>query len=144
MKRTHSLLMAALACGAATPNLSSAQSLAPNSDDAAATNNAPIRLPAVTVVAQKEAQLADALPVSITAVTIETLQEAAIHAVKEASVYAPNTFINEFSARALSNPFFRGIGGGPLNPGVTTFIDGVPQLNTYSANVELVDVNQIE
>jgi len=27
---------------------------------------------------------------------------------------------------------------------VTTFIDGVPQLNSYSANIEFVDVNQVE
>jgi hypothetical protein len=40
----------------------------------------------------------------------------------------PNAFINEFTARALQNPYFRGIGGSPTNPGVSTLIDGVPQL----------------
>jgi len=29
-------------------------------------------------------------------------------------------------------------------PGVTTFIDGVPQLNANSSSIELVDVQQIE
>jgi iron complex outermembrane recepter protein len=106
--------------------------------------NDPARLPVVTVVAQKEPQAADTLPVSVTAVTQQTLRDAGIQCVKDASVYAPNTFINQFTAPALSNPFFRGVGGSPLNPGVTTFIDGVPQLNNYSSSVELLDVDQVE
>ena len=32
----------------------------------------------------------------------------------------------------------------PANPGVTTYIDGVPQLNANSSNIELLDVDQIE
>ena len=32
----------------------------------------------------------------------------------------------------------------PANPGVTTYIDGVPQLNTNSSSIELLDVDQIE
>src|SRR5689334_16965631 len=91
------------------------------------TNNDSARLPVVTVIAQKEPQSAATLPLSVTPVTRDTLEDADIHTVRDASIYAPNTFVNEFSARAVSNPFFRGIGGSPLNPGVTTFIDGVPQ-----------------
>src|SRR5437879_11123204 len=97
--------------------------------NAAGQTNAITRLPAVVVTAQKEPADLESLPISITAVTSSTLSEADIRTVKEASIYAPNTFINEFTAPALSNPFFRGIGGSPANPGVTTFIDGVPQLN---------------
>jgi iron complex outermembrane receptor protein len=81
---------------------------------------------------------------SVTAVTEDDLTKANIQAVKPAAAFAPNTFINEFTARALSNPFFRGIGGSPANPGVSTVIDGVPQLNSYSSNVELIDISQIE
>src|SRR5213079_33407 len=50
----------------------------------------------------------------------------------------------EFSARKLSNPFFRGIGSSPSNPGITTYIDGVPQLNANSSSIELLGVDQIE
>jgi iron complex outermembrane recepter protein len=98
----------------------------------------------VTVTAQKEAEPASSAPLSITAVTQEVMTNANIQAVKPAAAYAPNVFINEFSARALSNPFFRGIGGSPTNPGVSTIIDGVPHLNSYSSNIELIDVDQIE
>ena len=98
----------------------------------------------VVVTAQKEPEPAQSAPLSITAVTADSLADANIQAVKQGSAYAPNTFINEFTARALSNPYFRGIGGSPTNPGISTVIDGVPQLNSYSSNIELVDVGQIE
>ena len=84
------------------------------------------------------------VPVSVTAVTHETLEDAGVRIVSEAAIYAPNTYFNEFTARKLSNPRFRGIGSSPNNPGVTTYIDGVPQLNANSSSIELLDVDQIE
>jgi iron complex outermembrane receptor protein len=107
--------------------------------------NSPTRLPEVIVTGQKQPAPLESIPVSDTAVTRTTLQDADIQSVKEASYYSPNTFLSEFTARAQSIPCFRGIGGGlGYNPGVTTFIDGVPQLNFYSANIELLDVDQVE
>ena len=67
-----------------------------------------------------------------------------MRSVSDAAGYAPNTFFNEFTARKLSNARFRGVGASPSNPGVTTYIDGVPQLNANSSSLELVDVDQIE
>jgi iron complex outermembrane recepter protein len=98
----------------------------------------------VTVTAQKEPEPAMTIPLSVTAVAEDSLRDANIQAVKQATVFAPNAFINEFSARAVSNPFIRGIGGSPANPGISTVIDGVPQLNSSSSNIEMVDVGQIE
>ena len=98
----------------------------------------------VIVTAQKESAPVLSVPLSVTAVTEESLTSANIQAVKSAAAYAPNAFVNEFTARAISNPFFRGIGGSPNNPGIGTIIDGVPQLNGSSSNIELVDVGQIE
>lgn len=102
------------------------------------------RLPSVTVVAQKESEAALTSPVSVTAVVKETIKDADVNLVKDASIYAPNVFINEFSARKLSNPTFRGVGASPANPGVTTYIDGVPQLNANISSMELIDVDQVE
>jgi iron complex outermembrane receptor protein len=103
-----------------------------------------IRLPVLTVTAQKEAENLQEAPVSVTAVPRETLESAGVRSVSEAAEYAPNTFFNEFSARKLSNARFRGVGSSPANPGVTTYIDGVPQLNTNSSSIELLGVDQIE
>ena len=104
----------------------------------------PITLPTIVVTAQKEPAQAQRLPVSVTAVTGETIEAAGISTVGEAAVWSPNTRVAELSARRVSNPFVRGIGSSPANPGITTFIDGVPQLNSSSSSIELLDIEQIE
>jgi iron complex outermembrane recepter protein len=131
-----SLLVLLLAPAAAL-----AQTSAPGSPQAPA---ARVRLPVLTITAQKEAEDPQDVPVSVTAVPRETLEDAGVRSVSDAAVYAPNTFFNEFTARKLSNPFFRGVGSGPNNPGVTSYIDGVPQLNANTSSIELLDVDQIE
>jgi iron complex outermembrane receptor protein len=104
----------------------------------------PITLPPVIVTAQKEPAEAQRLPVSVTAVSADVIAAAGIAMVSEAAVLSPNTRVVEMSARRASNPFMRGVGSSPANPGITTFIDGVPQLNSSSSNIELLDVGQIE
>ena len=99
-----------------------------------------IQLPTVTVTAQKEPADLQTLPVSVTAVPGETLGNAGISMISDAAIYAPNTYFSDFTARKLSNPRFRGIGSSPANPGITTYIDGVPQLNANSSSIELLDV----
>jgi iron complex outermembrane receptor protein len=103
-----------------------------------------LRLPVLTVTAEKEPEDAQRAAVSVTAVPKSTLEAAGVRAVSEAADYAPNTFFHEFTARKLSNPRFRGIGSSPNNPGISTYIDGVPQLNANSSNIELAGVEQIE
>jgi iron complex outermembrane recepter protein len=138
-----------LGCLAAFPAISNAQDAGSdgNKKSTAVANdkNPPQAEPVIVIVtAQKEPEPAMTTPMSVTAVTEDNLRDANIQAVKQGAVFAPNAFINEFSARAVSNPSFRGIGASPSNPGVSTVIDGVPQLNSYSSNIELVDVGQIE
>ncbi len=114
-------------------------------DASGSATNPPARLTEVIVTGQKQPAPLETVPVSDSAVTRNTLQGADLQSPKDASIYAPNTFLSEFTARAQSVPFFRGIGGElDYNPGVTTFIDGVPQLNFYSANLELLGVDQVE
>jgi iron complex outermembrane receptor protein len=103
-----------------------------------------VTLPPVTVAAQKEPADAHRLPVSVTTVLREALEDAGIFTVGDAALYAPNTYFTEFTARKLSNPRFRGIGTSPANPGITTYVDGVPQLNTNSSSVDFLDVEQVE
>ncbi len=101
-------------------------------------------LPPVIVTAQKEPADAERLPVSVTAVSSEATAGAGFGTISDAVVFSPNSRVVELSARKISNLFVRGIGSSPSNPGITTFIDGVPQLNSNSANIELLDVAQIE
>jgi iron complex outermembrane receptor protein len=80
----------------------------------------------------------------VTAVTDDVIQNAGIHVVHEASIFAPSTYFTEFTARKLSTARFRGIGSSPSNPGITTYFDGVPQINANSSSIELLDIDQIE
>jgi iron complex outermembrane receptor protein len=103
-----------------------------------------VTLPPVTVTAQKEPADPQQLPVSLTLVPLDALWNGGITTIGEASIYAPNTYFTDFTARKLSNPRFRGIGSSPANPAITTNIDGVPQLNTNSSSMEFLDVSQVE
>jgi len=104
----------------------------------------PITLPTVTVTAQKEPADPQTLPISLTAVPLDGLWNGGQQTIGDLSIYAPNTFFTDFSARKLSNARFRGIGASPANPSVTTYIDGVPQLNANSSSIELLGVGQVE
>ena len=117
-----------------TPTASLAQSSQPPT----------VILPTVIVTAQKEAEDVKAVPASVTAVTAETIANAGVRVITDAAMFAPNTVFTEFTARKVSNARFRGIGSSPGNPAITTYLDGVPQLNSNSSNVELLDVDQIE
>ena len=107
-------------------------------------DNETTQLPEITVVGDKQPAPSQDVPQSLTPVTTQTINDDNVTTVKDAAVFAPNVFMNEFGAQKLSNPFFRGIGNSPDNPGVTTFIDGVPQLNANSSSIQLLDVDQVE
>ncbi len=121
---------------------SPAQQAAPPS--VAQTSDEPQLLPELVISSQKIGRDLLNAPISATVADQAFLEQAAIRNVKDAAIYAPNTYVNQFSARKLSNPYFRGVAGSPLNPGVTTFFDGVPQLNGNSSSLELLDVEQID
>jgi iron complex outermembrane receptor protein len=101
-------------------------------------------LPTVTVTAPKVPENVQDVPASVTAVPNQTLEDDGVRYVSDAAIYAPNTHLTDWSARKLSDARVRGIGSSPNNPGITTYIDGVPQLNENSASLELLDVDQIE
>ena len=105
-----------------------------------ATPAASFQLPPITVTAQKEPADVQTLPVSVTAVAEGVLRDAGVEIISDAGIYAPNAQFTEFTARKLSNVRFRGIGASPANPSVTTYFDGVPQLNANSASIDLMDV----
>jgi iron complex outermembrane recepter protein len=104
----------------------------------------PIEMPPVTVTAQKEPADEQRLPLSVTVVERAAIERAGLSTVRDASVYAPNTNFTELTARKISNATFRGIGSSPANAGITTVVDGVPQLSTNSSSLTLLEIEQIE
>lgn len=129
---------AAFALGLLVPAAAAAQTPAPPPTPPT------ISLPTVTVTAQKEPADPQSLPVSLSLVPLDALWNGGTTTLGDASIYAPNTYFTDFTARKLSNPRFRGIGSSPANPAITTYIDGVPQLNTNSSSIEFLDVQQVE
>jgi len=121
--------------GLALPGMAAAQTAQPAPQ---------VTLPTVTVTAQKEPADPQGLPVSVTTVPLDALWNGGMTTLGDASIYAPNAYFTDFTARKLSNPRFRGIGSSPANPAITTYIDGVPQLNTNSSSMEFLDVSQVE
>ena len=107
-------------------------------------NKQAYRLKDIVVVATKDPSPAQEIPSSITAFDSDAIEDSGIDMFGDAAGYVPNINLVEFSERILSQPYFRGIGSGPNNPAVTTYIDGVPQLHGYSANIEFLDIEQIE
>ncbi len=104
----------------------------------------PVDLNEVLISAPKLSQDLLKAPFSATVTTGKTIQDAGMQTVKDSAFYSPNTYFTEFSARKLSTPRIRGIGGSPYNPGVTTYIDGVPHFNSYSSSITLLDVEQVD
>jgi len=127
------VIRAAAAAAALFPTVATAQSPAPS-----------ITLPPVVVTAQKEPADLQRLPLSATGVLEDTIEGAGIRIASDAALLAPNVHFTQFSARKLSNVRMRGIGSSPGNPGVTTFIDGVPQLNDNTSSVDLLNIERIE
>ena len=125
---------------APTANASS-QEDAQESDEEAALR---FRTPTIMVTAQRAEEDRQEVPVSVTAVSGEEIERSGFRIVSDAALHAPNVFFTEFTARRLSTARVRGVGSSPNNPGVTTYIDGVPHLNESSANLALLDIDQIE
>ena len=71
------------------------------------------------MTAQKEPDEAQKVPVSVTAVSGQTIDDAGLETVSDAGIYAPNVHFTDFTARKLSNARFRGIGASPANPSVS-------------------------
>ena len=142
--RPFRALLVCLAVASCSPILLTSVARAQSGSSQAGQPAATFQLPPLLVTAQKEPADPQALPLSVTTVAKPTLQNAGIEIVSEAGAYGPNVQFTEFSARKLSNARFRGIGSSPANPSITTFFDGVPQLNANTSSIDLVDVDQIE
>lgn len=101
-------------------------------------------LPVVVITAEKRPTQAEKTPVAVTTITETMLADSGARSVKEAARFVPNLNVIEFTARAISNPKARGIGGSPTNPAVTTVVDGVPLLNGDLTSLEFYDLQQLE
>jgi hypothetical protein len=99
-----------------------------HADGAAATA---IVVPTVVVTAQKEPADGQTLPVSVTALSKDTITSDGTTTISDAGIYAPNTYFSSSPRNWLPSLSRRQLGSG--NPAITTYIDGVPQLHTNAS-----------
>ena len=103
----------------------------------------------IIVTAQKEAQNLQEVPISITAMTGEMLQEARVNNIADLSNSIPNVQINSFSNSPDSAVFtIRGVGVNDADPYVGTtvsvVVDGVVVGVNTAALLSLFDIDRVE
>jgi iron complex outermembrane receptor protein len=106
----------------------------------------------IVVTAQKRSQNEQDVPISLTTFTAQTLQDKNIVDVQGLARLAPSVNLDTASPFGGSNQVLsasiRGIGqddfGINLDPGVGVYVDGIYFARTTGANVNLLDVDQVE
>ncbi len=110
------------------------------------------QIPEIVVTAQKRAQNEQDVPIAITTFTAQALQDENIVDVQGLARLTPNVNLDTASPFGGSNQVLsasiRGIGqddfGINLDPGVGVYVDGIYFARTTGANVNLLDVDQVE
>jgi iron complex outermembrane recepter protein len=136
------------AAGALLATSAIAQTPVPAPTDAAATE-AQGGLQEIVVTAQKRAENLQTVPIAVTAVTGESLQDQQITSVSALANSAPNVQINSFSNSPDSAVFtIRGVGVNDADPYVGTtvsvVVDGVVVGVNTAALLSLFDIERVE
>ncbi|SFG47177.1 iron complex outermembrane recepter protein [Novosphingobium sp. CF614] len=157
LRKAHLMVSACLAVGMAAPELAWASvGQATASDQAAgpnATPNAVADDDAMTIVvtARRRAENIQNVPISITAVTGDTLKSQGIQDLKQFSSFVPGVSINNGRADGggtTAQIFIRGVGQNdfliPNEPGVGLYVDDVYVASSSGALNSLGDIQAIE
>ena len=103
------------------------------------------QLEEIVVTAQKREQSLSDVPMSVSAVSGEQVQDAAIASFRELGAYVPNLAISENAVNTIIS--MRGIGVGAqqsFEQSVGVFVDGVHLGKSRQARLGLFDLEQIE
>ncbi|MGB5078922.1 MAG: TonB-dependent receptor, partial [Sphingorhabdus sp.] len=140
-KLSHILNLSAACLALALPSLSHAQDT-PQADDAAAEDQE------IVVTAQGRTQLLSDVPVAISAVNAETLQNSGANDIRQLNQVAPSLLVSSTGSEANGSARIRGIGTVGDNPGlessVPVFIDGVYRSRSGIGLNELGEIDRVE
>ncbi len=141
-------VLAMLGAGALLPTAAFAQDAAADqvtetaADAAVADNNV------ILVTAQGRSQALADVPVAISAVTAETLQNSGANDIRQLNQVAPSLLVSSTGNEANASPRIRGIGTVGDNPGlessVVVFIDGVYRSRSGIGMNELGEIDRVE
>lgn len=136
---SHALRLSAACLALATPSLVFAQE-APQADDTAEEE--------IVVTAQGRSQLLSEVPVAISAVNAETLQNSGANDIRQLNQVAPSLLVSSTGSEANGSARIRGIGTVGDNPGlessVPVFIDGVYRSRSGIGLNELGEIDRVE
>src|SRR5581483_1492079 len=100
----------------------------------------------VVVTAQRRAERIQDVPITVEAVSAETLKSTGIQNIKDLSMVVPGLQIGD--AVGFATPHLRGVGSTTLALGVETpiaiYVDGVYYASTTSSLFDFVDVDNVE
>ncbi|MEQ1510939.1 MAG: TonB-dependent receptor plug domain-containing protein, partial [Sphingopyxis sp.] len=102
----------------------------------------------IVVVAQGRSQLLSDVPVAVSAVTAETLQNSGANDIRQLNQVAPSLLVSSTGSEANGSARIRGIGTVGDNPGlessVAVFIDGVYRSRSGIGLNELGEIERVE
>jgi iron complex outermembrane receptor protein len=104
------------------------------------------RLETVTVTAQKQEENVQDVPVSITVVSEQEVEDANIESIEDVADFVPNFMINDEGGSGMNSPVMRGIYAVTETLTVSSglFVDGVPFLSPTGYEDTVLDIERIE
>jgi len=152
MVRSFCTALIALSCTAAA-GLAAADTASPTAalaaTPASAADSDSAGLQEVVVTARRRAEDLQSVPLTVTAVTAETIQNQDITNIQDLGSFVPNIKISQDRATSSTiNIYIRGVGqSDPLwgfEPGVGVYIDDVYMARPQAALLDVLDVSQLE
>ena len=102
----------------------------------------------VVVVATKRQQTLQEVPIAVSVVSAETIEQAQVLDIKDLQTLVPSLRVTQLQGSAQTNFIIRGFGNGANNPGIEpsvgVFVDGVYRSRVGSALADLPKVERIE
>jgi outer membrane receptor protein involved in Fe transport len=102
----------------------------------------------IVVTATKREQTLQEVPIAVSVVDAETLEQAQIIDIKDLQATVPSLRVTQLQTTGNTNFLIRGFGNGANNPGIEpsvgVFIDGVYRSRSAAALVDLPNVERIE
>ncbi len=102
----------------------------------------------IVVTARRREENLQELPLSIQAITADSMQAQGIYNLEQITDFVPNVVLTEDQRKNDTRLFIRGVGGGFSNPaqvfGVGAYIDGHYLSGSLGAFMSTVDVERVE
>ena len=98
----------------------------------------------VLVTAEKRTENVQDVPVSVSAISEQQVEDAGIRSIQDVSRQVPNLYIANWGYRGNSFVFVRGIGAANNDPAIGFYVDDVNYMDSRLFDTNLFDIERIE